>query len=142
MFTGTPDRKSDDRFGNYLQLYFSCFNTSTICSLSVRTYFTQFIRRSLMMMVVLFTIETQICLISFNNKQHWRHFKGDATRHCAMGNVGSIQIFCRIRLTDNHTKPLYTEPQSYKCNVKLNRRWNFLSLCDDMHAYQINECIS
>ena len=41
MFTGTPDRKSDDRFGNYLQLYFSCFNTATICSLSVRTYVVQ-----------------------------------------------------------------------------------------------------
>jgi hypothetical protein len=39
------------------------------------------------MMIVLFTIEAYICLILFNNKQHWRHFKGDATRHCAMGNV-------------------------------------------------------
>jgi len=26
MFFVTADRKSDDRFGNYLQLYFSCFN--------------------------------------------------------------------------------------------------------------------
>jgi hypothetical protein len=30
MFTGSPDWKSDDLFGNYLQLYFSCFNTATI----------------------------------------------------------------------------------------------------------------
>ena len=33
-------------------------------------------------------------------------------------DVGSIQIFCRIRLTENLSKPLYTEPLSYKCNVK------------------------
>jgi hypothetical protein len=26
---------------------------------------------------------------------------------------GSIQIFCRIRLTENLSKPLYTEPLSY-----------------------------
>ena len=35
-------------------------------------------------------------------------------------DVGSIQIFCRIRLTENLSKPLYTEPLSYKCDVKLN----------------------
>jgi hypothetical protein len=38
-------------------------------------------------------------------------------------DVGSIQIFCRIRLTKNLSKPLYTEPLSYTCNVKLNRWW-------------------
>ena len=26
-------------------------------------------------------------LISFNNKQQWHHWKGDAIRHCTMGNV-------------------------------------------------------
>jgi hypothetical protein len=59
-------------------------------------------------------------------------------------DVGSIQIFCRIsgRLMDNLTKSLYTEPLSYKCNLKLNRRWIFSSFCYDMHAYQINECLS
>jgi hypothetical protein len=59
------------------------------------------------------------------------------------GDVGSIQIFSRIsRLTDNLTKPLYTEPLSYKCNVNLNGRWIFSSFCYDMHAYQIKECLS
>ena len=59
-------------------------------------------------------------------------------------DVGSIQIFCRIssRLTDNLTTPLYTEPLSYKSNVKLNLRWIFSSFCYEMHAYQINECSS
>jgi hypothetical protein len=32
-------------------------------------------------------------------------------------DVGSIQIFCWIRLTDNLTKPLYTKPLSYKKNA-------------------------
>ena len=36
--------------------------------------------------------ELKNILISFNNKQHWRHCKGDTTRHCAMGNVD--QTFC------------------------------------------------
>ena len=40
-----------------------------------------------------------------------------------LADVGSIQIFCRIRLTENLSKALYTEPLSYKCNIKLNRRW-------------------
>jgi len=50
-------------------------------------------------------------------------------------DVGSIQIFYRIsRLTDNLTKPL-----SYKCNIKLNRRWifrHFATIC--MHIKLTN----
>ena len=48
-------------------------------------------------------------------------------------DVGSIQIFCRIsRLTDNFTKPLYTEPLSYKCNCKTKSKMDFFVI---MHAY-------
>ena len=59
-------------------------------------------------------------------------------------DVGSIKIFCRIssRLTDNLTKSLYTEPLSNKSNLILNRRWICSLFCYDMHAYQINECLS
>jgi hypothetical protein len=42
-------------------------------------------------------------------------------------DVGSIQIFCRIRLMENLSKPLYTESLSYKCNVKQNKCYKIIN---------------
>ena len=52
-------------------------------------------------------------LISFNNKQHWRHCKGDTTRHCAMGNVD--QTFCLKLLSTKRTFDLFF---SHFCDIK------------------------